>query len=79
MCIMALVRYMVSAELAGALLTLFFAWNVAQHAPRATSKMKCNDPMIKRHTHLYINNEVCTLTIEHSVKAELIVEIFLRL
>ena len=33
----------VSAELAGALLTLFFAWNVAQHVRKARSETKCSD------------------------------------
>ena len=33
----------ISAELAGALLTLFFAWNVAQHVQRAKSETKHSD------------------------------------
>jgi len=42
--VMALVRdYRVSAELAGALLTLFSAWNAAQHIRRARSEMKSSN------------------------------------
>jgi len=70
----------VSAELAGALLTLLFAWNVAQHIRKARSETKHSDtpwlPTFK------LINEACTLTIEHSmfsVMAGLIVEILFRL
>ena len=65
------------------LLTLFFAWDVAQHVPRIRSKMKRGGPMIKQRTHFFkFINEACALMIEYSilsVKTGLIVEILFML
>ena len=69
----------VSAELAGALLTLFSAWNVAQHVRRARSKTKSSDTSWSSDKLTFKSiNEAHTLTIERSVlyiMAGLIVEI----
>ena len=40
-----------SAELTGVLLTLFFAWIVAQSIQWAGSKLKCSDTPWSRYTH----------------------------
>ena len=73
----------VRAELAGALLTLFFAWNIAQHVRKTRSEAKHSDtPWLSDTPAFESITKVCALTIEHSifsVMAGLIVDILLRL
>ena len=69
----------VNAELAGVLLTLFLAWNIAQHVKRARSDLKRSNTPWPSDTPTFKSiNEACTLTIKHTVfsmMAGLIVEI----
>jgi len=58
----------VSTELAGALLTLFFAWNVAQHVREARSETKRSvTPWLSDTPTFKSINEVHALTIKHSI------------